>query len=259
MDEKTFWANSEPEADLPPTSLALTVPKEVSALATGAQRFVVAAGEFEIDSEAAFQVADEVQTRLKTEAKQINQKRMEFTRPIDEIKKRWMNFFAPAIYDREEAAAIYQGKMSEYRRIQREKAEAAQREAERHLAEQKRKEELAAQKLREKAAKLKTEDARQRALSEAETREQAAQMMPTSVALSSAQPQTVASNVAEIWDVEKIENLSEYLRWLADHPEWHCVLNFSAAEHKRLAKQFHTIGVPGLKFHQKDSFRTKSR
>lgn len=247
----------EPQV-LPPAELHLTVPKEVSALAAGTDRFIAQANEFEVDSEPSFQVADEVQARLKAEAKQINDKRMEFTRPIDAIKTQWMNFFKPAVDSRQEAATIYQRKMSAYRTALRLKAEAAQRESERLLREDREKKEAEARKLEEKAAKLKTAAAQEKARQEAAEIRQVAAMMPESVSLSASAPATVASNVAEIWDVEKIENMSDYLRWLADHPEWHCVLKFSDAEHKRLAKQFHSIGIPGLKFTQRDSFRTKA-
>jgi hypothetical protein len=247
----------EPQV-LPPADLHLTIPNEVSALASGTDRFIVQANEFEVDSEPAFQVADEVQARLKAEAKQINDKRMEFTRPIDAIKAQWMNFFKPAVDSRQEAATIYQRKMSAYRTVQRQKAEAAQREAEQLLREEREKKEAEARRLEEKASKLKTAAARERAEQEAAEIRQVAAMMPESVALSASAPATVASNVAEIWEVEAVVDTSAYLRWLADHPEWHTVFVFKDAEHKRLAKQFHSIGVPGLKFCQRDSFRTKS-
>ncbi len=247
------------EQVLPPTNLALTVPAEVSSIALGSDRILVAAQEFEVTTEASFQVADEIQARLKAEAKQINEKRMEFTRPIDAIKKQWMDFFAPAIDSRLAAVKVYQDKLSYYRMAQRAIAAEAQREAERVLREQRERQEAEARKLEERAAKLKTPAAQERLMHEADEIRQAAAMMPESVALAASEPKTVASNVAEIHEVEKIVDMSAYLRWLADHPEWHCVLNFKAAEHNRLAKQFHAIGVPGLKFGRRDSFRSKPR
>lgn len=247
---------NEPQV-LPPAELHLTVPAEVSAVALGSDRILMVAQEYVIDSEPAFQVGDAVQAQLKAEAKQINDKRMTFTRPLDALKEQWVDFFRPAISAREQAVRIYQSKLSAYRAEERKKAEAAQREAERLLRADREKKEAEARKLEEKAAKLKTPAAAERAMREADEIRHVAAMMPESVALAASAPQTVASNVAEIWDVEKIENMPEYLRWLADHPEWHGVLSFSAAEHKRLAKQFHAIGVPGLKFGKRDSFRSK--
>lgn len=244
---------------LPPTSLALTVPPEVTSIASGSDAILNAAQCFTVDSEPFFQVADELQCRLKAEAKQINEKRMEFTRPLDALKEQWMDFFRPAVNAREQAVRIYQQKMSDYRGAARKVALVAQREAERVLREEREAKEAEARKLEERAAKLKTPAAAEKLMNQADEIRQVAAMMPESVALAASEPKTVASNVAEIWDVEKIENMAEYLRWLADHPEWHGVLNFSAAEHKRLAKQFHAIGVPGLRFGKRDSFRSKSR
>lgn len=244
---------------LPPTELALTVPPEITSIASGADAILDAAEGFMIDSEPSFQVADEIQARLKAEAKRINEKRMGFTRPLDALKEQWLEFFRPAVNARIEAAGLYQKKMSLYRGAARMIAQAAQREAERLLREEREAKEAEARKLEEKAAKLKTPAASERLMNQADEIRQVAAMMPESVALAASEPKTVASNVAEIWEVEQIEDLPAYLRWLADHPEWHCVLNFRAAEHNRLAKQFHAIGVPGLRFGKRDSFRSKSK
>jgi hypothetical protein len=83
-----------------------------------------------VDSEPSFQLADSIQSELKNQAKVINEKRLEFTRPIDAMKKKWMEFFNPAVEDRTKAAEIYQAKMTAFRRQEREKAETARRQAE---------------------------------------------------------------------------------------------------------------------------------
>src|SRR6266508_3796505 len=166
------------EAQMPPTSLALIVPKEVEALATGSNQFVEVAEAFEVDSEPAFQVADEVQARLKAEAKAINDKRLEFTRPIDAIKKKWMDFFSPAIEGRTKAATIYQQKMSAYMRAQREEAEAARHEAEELLRKERERLEAEARRREADAAKLKSASAKAKALADAEQARQAAAIVP---------------------------------------------------------------------------------
>lgn len=260
MNEKTFWETSpeNQQAELPPTSLALTVPKDVSEISAGSNQLVTAAEEFIVDSEAAFQVADEVQARLKAEAKTINEKRLEFTRPIDAIKTKWMNFFKPAIDSRTQAAGIYQTKMSGFLRKQREENDRRQREAEALLAEQRRKQEEEARKLEEKAATRKTEASRGRLLAEAESLRTVSALAPTSVPVAPP-PQTVASNVAELWELDRIENMPEFLKWLADHPEWHGVLTLKTGEINRMARQFrNVVPVPGVRFHQRDSFRSKA-
>ena len=248
----------EPQV-MPPSTLSLTIPNETSALVANSDQFAITAEAFVIDSEVSFQMADEMQADWKAVAKAINDKRMELTKPLDKAKELWMNFFRPAIDGRTKAAATLQQKMSAYRRQEREKAEAARRQAEELARKEREKLEAEARRREEAAAKLKTRAGREKAQREAEELRQTAQMMPETFAVSAPEPQTSASNVAQIWDVEEIADMPAYLRWLADRPEWHVVLGFKDAEHKRLAKQFHSIGVPGLKFIQRDSFRSKAR
>lgn len=246
----------EPQA-LPPTELALTVPKEMTALVADASRFEIAATEFEIDSEAAFQVADQIQASLKSEAKRINDQRMELTRPIDTFKKKIVDFFSPAVDGRTKAATIYQQKMVVFRRQEREKAEAAQREADRLLQADIEAKEAEARRLEEKAPTLKTKSAKQRVLAEAAEIRQVASMMPTSVALGAPEPQTVASNVAQTWKAE-VKDTGQFLRWLILHPEWHTCVKFQDAEMNRLARQMRdAVPVQGVRFYPQESFRTK--
>ena len=248
-----------PEPPMPPTSLALTVPNEIRSLTVDASRFELAAADFEVDSEAAFQVADQIQTSLKVEAKKINDQRLEFTRPIDAIKKKWLDWFAPATEGRLKAATIYQLKMSAYRREQQANAEAARRQAEELLRREREAKEAEARRLEEKAARLKTPAAVNRALAEAQEVRQVAAMMPETVAVVAAEPQTVASNVATIWKAD-IVNPAEFLGWLITRPEWLSCVTFQTGEMNRLARQMRdAVAVPGVKFSPTDSYRTKSR
>lgn len=270
MNEQTFWETQVPKATpptkenptepagLPPTSLALTVPKEVSALAVGSQQTVEIANQFVVDSEAAFQVADIQQAQLKAEAKQLTEKRMEFTRPIDALKKKWTEFFSPAVDGRMQAAGIYQTKMSAFLRKQREENAERQRQAEALIAEENRKKEEAARKLEEKAAKLKTPAAQQKALAEAETIRNVAALTPPSIPMAPP-PTAVASNVAQTWKAE-ILGTGMFLRWLILHPEWESCIQFKDAEMNRLARQMRdAVSVPGVRFYPQESFRTKPR
>lgn len=248
----------EPQV-LPPTELALEVPKEMTALVANASNFEIAANDFTVDSEASFQVADQIQASLKSEAKKINDQRMELTRPIDTFKKKIVDFFAPAVDGRHKAAQIYQFKMSAFRRQEREKAEAAQREAERLLREDREKKEAQARRLEEKAAALKSDKAKQKALQEAEELRQIAALTPETVALSAPAPQTVASNVAETWKAE-VKDTGQFLRWLILHPEWHSCVKFQEAEMNRLARQMrNVVPVQGIRFYTQESFRTKRK
>ncbi len=244
---------------MPPTNLSLVVPSEMNTLVTGSDRLVTEAESFVVDSEVTFQLADEIQNTLKDEAKTINSKRLDFTRPLDALKTQWMEFFRPAVDGRTKAAAVYQGKMSAYSREQRAIAEAAQRQAEELARKEREKLEAQARERDEAAAKLKTRAGREKAAREAEELRQTAQMMPETFAVSAPAPATVASNVAQVWKGE-VSNVAEFLQWLATRPEWFTVLDFKPAELNRMAKQFsNTLKVPGTRFYQEDSFRSKGR
>jgi len=251
-------STTEQEATMPPTTLALTVPSEMSQLVSGSDRFELAAQEFVVDSEPAFQVADEMQTSLKAEAKKINDLRMDFTRPLDKLKEAWMSFFRPAVEGRTKAAAIYQQKMSAYMRAEREKAEAARREAEELLRKECERLEAEARKREADALKMKSATAKAKALADAEQARQAAAIVPETVALSAPEPQTVASNIATIWKAE-VQNPVEFLQWVITRPEWISCVTFKDAEMNRLARQMRdAVKVPGVKFSPEESFRTKS-
>lgn len=251
---------NEPQL-LPPTELALQVPQEVTTISSGSDLILTSAQECVVDSEPSFQLADEIQAQLKAEAKQINEKRMEFTRPLDSLKEQWVKFFCPAVNAREQAVRIYQQKMSTFRAQERQKALLAQQEAERVLREQKERQEAEARKLEAKAASLKTPSRANELMREADDIRQAAAMMPESVALAVSAPATVASSVSEPWIVESFTDVGKFLHWLADHPEWHFILNLRTDTRavNRFADQCHVLEIPGVKFKQKDVYRSKSR
>lgn len=243
--------------ELPPTNLTLAVPPEIRPLLVSVDHLQLQAEDFVVDSEPSFQLADSIQAGLKAQAKEINDKRLEFTRPIDTLKKKWMEFFNPAVEDRTKAAAIYQAKMSDFRRRQREQAEAARRQAENLARQEREKLEAEARAKEQKAARLKTVAAQEKAMREADELRQTAAMMPESFAVSAAEPQTVASNVAQIWRGE-VETRTLFLQWLMEHPEWLTCVEFKAGEVNRLARQVQqVVKVPGLRVTQEDSFRTK--
>ncbi len=213
---------------------------------------------FVVDSEAAFHVADTVQTEMKAAVKQLNDERLQITRPIDDFKQQFLDAAKPAIDNFTAAAKCYTDQMSAYRRQQREKAEAARLESERLLRLERERQEAAARKLEEKAATLKTAAAQEKAKQEAAEIRQVAAMMPETVALSAPEPQTVASNVATIWKAEVL-NPVEFIQWLITRPEWMTCIQFKDAEMNRLARQMRdAIPVPGVKFTPEESYRSKA-
>jgi hypothetical protein len=237
-------------------------------LAEEAKRECEAALTHVIDSEAAYQVVDTSTAVFKGKAKQIHEERLSLTRLIDDFKQ----VFVDA---ENESAGLYgntvktlEERMSAYRRQKKLDAQQAQLDAEKNLAQRRSDLESEAAKLEHHASTLKTDAARGRVLAEAESLRQTATLMPTSVALVAAEPQNVANDVGEKWELEELLNVGEFLRWLADHSEWHSLvvdpkkkkIHFPKGETNRMAKQYRdVVPVPGAKFGYKDSFRTKSR
>lgn len=237
-------------------------------LAETAERECSDALTHEIDSEAAFQIVDTLMVGFKKKVKEIDAERLAHTRPIDDFRQVVHGAGKAPIDIYERGIKALEQRMSVYRLQKRLEAQQAQRAAEDELAAKRERLESDAGKLEQKANTLKTESARERTLSEAEALRQAAAMTPTTVALSVPEPQAVASDIGEKWEWESFPNLSDFLRWLADHPEWHSLVvnpktkkpHFPVGEMNRMAKQFRdVVPVPGAKFRAIDSFRTKSR
>lgn len=222
------------------------------------EALVPAANEFTVTNEAEFQFADEMRVELESQAKQLDSQRIGITRPIDDLKSYIMAQVKPAIDNNKSAAAIYNRKALDFRRAERQKAEEARREAE---AEQRRKQEelrRAAEKREAEANKLKTEAARARAQAEADALKMAAEQTPIVMAVSAPVPVATASNVVEKWDAQVV-NASDFLRWLADHPEWMNIVSFGKGPMNRLASQYKdTLPIPGVSITSSEAFRKKA-
>lgn len=217
---------------------------------------------FLVDSEAAFQLADSLQTGLKTRVKDIGTERLSLTRVIDDFKKHVTDAEKSAVDPLNSAVQIYQMKMFAFRAEIQRKAQEAQRESERLLQETKNRELERARKLEERAALLKTESAKQKLYDQADSIKQAATLMPESVPVSAAEPTTVASDLRDNWKGEpKQGRMKDALLWLAEHPEWHDIVQFTAAGLKRMAKQFHNVPEKAepFRFWNDQGFATKRR
>lgn len=219
------------------------------------------AGEFVVDSEAAMQVADVAQAELKKDVTTWEAKRLSLTRPLDDLKSAVMDPSRDGVINRKAAIGVYQQKVSAFRAQERHKALLAQQEAERVLREQKERQEAEARRLEAHAATLKTPSRAEALMREADDLRAAAAMMPESVALAASAPATVASSVSEPWIVDSFTDVGKFLHWLADHPEWHSILKLEPNTRPmlRFADQCHVLEIPGVKFKQKDVFRSKSK
>lgn len=223
------------------------------------ESLVPAAEEMVVDSEASFQFCDEMRVELETAAKGLDAQRMNLTRPIDDLKSFVMAHVKPAIDNNKAAAMIYNRKALTYRAEQRAIAQAAQREAERIQRETQARLEAEARKREAAAAKLKSEAGRKKAMEEAEALRQAAVHTPVTMAVSAPAPQATASNVVEKWESE-VTNVSAFLRWLSDHPEWQNVITFGKAGMNKIAGQYKdSLPIPGVRIWSEEGFRKKAQ
>lgn len=217
---------------------------------------------FVVDSEAAFQLADSLQTDLKARVKDIGTERLSLTRAIDDFKKVITDAEKSVSDPCNKAVQIYQMKMFAFRAEVQKKAQEAQRESERLLQETKNRELERARKLEERAALLTKESAKQKLYDQADSIKQAATLMPESVPVSAAEPTTIASDLRDNWKGEpKQGRMKDALLWLAEHPEWWDVIDFKAAPMKRMAKQFHNVPdkAEPFRFWNDQGFATKRR
>lgn len=211
---------------------AKEISEETGSIVETAQQFV-------IDSEAAFQLADTIQAGLKKKSKDLNDERLAITRPVDDFKQQFIDTAKPAIDNFAVAISTYQRKMADWLNAHEEDRKRVQAEGEKLLEQ----------------------------MRESEPDPAVAALIPTSIAPAPA-PKAVASDVGEPWEVKEFTNMSDFLRWLADHPEWHSLvrhpktrkLHFPVGEMNRMARQFRdVVPVPGVKFHKTFAFRSKAK
>lgn len=262
----------EPQT-LPPTELALTVRPLPAELLNRFDAFLLAAdvklaesqqtlnsvNSLEVDSEAAYITMGTILAAAKKRDKANENERLELTRPIDDFKQQFLDADRPVHQNYLQIFDVSTSKMSAYHARRQAEEKKRQLEAEAEIARQKAAQEAEARKLEERASKLKSPEKAEELMRQADVIRQVSAMTPDSVALAPSEPKGGASTSSEIHEVESIVDMSAYLRWLADHPEWHCVLDFKTIEHNRLAKQFHALGVPGLKFKTRIVYRSKAK
>lgn len=223
------------------------------------EKLVVHANEFSIESEVEFQFADDMKVELAGELKELDARRMELTRPLDDFKAYIMEKMREATATIQAAGQIYSQKAMAYRRAEREKAEAARREAERVQREKQARLEAEARKREEAARKLKSEAGRQRAADEAEALRLAAQATPTTF-VEAPLPQTSSSNVREVW-LWEVSDQQAFFHWLADSPMEHDAVEFKKRPMDMLAARAGKSGqkIPGLTITQDEKFVKKAR
>ena len=102
---------------------------EMGELLAKSEQLIPQAEEFEVTDEVSFQFSDDMRVECQSEGELIDKRRLNLTRPIDDIKGFVVSQAKPVVSNYDRASKIYGDKAMAYRRAEREKAEAARREA----------------------------------------------------------------------------------------------------------------------------------
>jgi hypothetical protein len=108
---KTKPAPSPDVTPPPANSVTVAAPTPDNPDNAKAMTVVTYAEQFVITSASDSAKAQEERARLNTEIKALTDKRMELTRPLDALKKKWMDFFGAPIGKFQQALTIFDGKI----------------------------------------------------------------------------------------------------------------------------------------------------
>lgn len=200
---------------------------EAKAAAADAETMLSTARAFAVTTAAQYTAAGEELKRIKAKAKELEAQRVGMTRPLDETKKRIMDWFRDPLQYLADAESSIKRAIGAYdaeqRRLQQEAekaaAEAARKERERMEAEAARAEQAAREKREREEAKARELEAKGRAaeaeakrkaaeeaeaarLREAEAKRAAAASMPTAPVVHFEQPKVAGVSSRQVWKFE---------------------------------------------------------
>lgn len=230
---------------LPERTVTLAFAPETTQELTGAERSLMLAKDFVVDSPEMYTVAGSELRDVKTRYRQLDDMRKSLTHPLDVLKRQWMEFFRPAMESLKEAEKIYKKTMLAYDDEQERK----RREEEARLREQARKE----QERLEKRAEL----ARQKGREEkAEELQQQAESIPTPI-VSTPKPTAPGISTRTLWRV-RITNKMELIQAVADGKAPSDVLDVNMKVLDKLAVALHeNLSYPGVEVYSEKSMASR--
>lgn len=161
----------------PNESIPAEVATNATALATRdqAQRILTVAESYTIDSREMFELAGAELRTISTRRKAIEEERLKITRPIDESKKRVMEFFRAPLEILDQAERLLKGELAKFETAERQRIAAERAEAERVARAEREEAERVAREARERAEAERREAARLAAEARSEAEQKAAQ------------------------------------------------------------------------------------
>lgn len=204
---------------------------DAAALESSASLQLVVARGMQIVDDDMYAIAGEELKAARAKIKELNEKRLAITRPMDEAKRRIMDLFNPALDKLDEASTLIAGAMSLYYDAKERAAKEARRLAEdeaakqrAHLAAEARRKEEEAKALAAEAAKTTGATAQQAQLeaaakeTEARNLAQQATMVVAAPPPEIARPKSAGAAPAKVWDFEVV-SLLDLAKWVVAHPD----------------------------------------
>lgn len=260
---------------------ATAAPPEVAsdpkllALPTQAEREVDCAKALVIDSPEMADIAADSLGQVSKRRKAIEEQRLALTRPMDEAKRRVMEFFGRALDPLTTAEGLIRGKLSQYHAAERERVARELRAQQEAAAQERREREAEAAKAREaeraaqaeadrlarEAAESGSADAARAAeeaelerqaaadqLVQAEAEAEAATFAPPAVVRDT--PKVAGASFRGAWKAE-CTDLAALIRAAATNPQLHCLLKVDTTALGQMARaQKGAVAIPGVRFYQ---------
>lgn len=192
-------------------------------------------------------------TVIKTAYSKVDEARKSFTRPLDDLKKRFMDLFRPAETELKNAEAIAKRALLDYQAEERRKAEEAERKA-RAEAEAARKAEEERLRQEQEAAELAGD---MRKAEELEQEKAAIESMPEVVPPVVDAPKIQGVSTSKLWK-GRVTNMSALLKHIVDSGNFENLVEVNQSALNQLAKSTKgTLNIPGVEFYAEESMAVR--
>lgn len=225
----------------------VTIGRPDPATLARSEQLLVAAQTYVIDGEDMLEAAGQDLAAVRAAAKELEDRRLLITRPIDQAKAQVMALFEPAKKRLQQADNLLTNAIRNYR---------AKVEQERRLAEARAEE--AARKEREKLERQAAQLEQKGKAEKAAALRDVAATVPTAVVLPEAGKMS-ALTTRGTWKAE-ITDKVELIKYIAANPQWAYLLEPDMAKLNGLARtQKENLALPGVKAKEVENFAANTR
>ena len=225
-----------PAIEMEPAAITYQHPEQ-SALSEAADRVLIVAKSFVIDSPDMATIAAEELAKIKGHIKRLDDERKSITKPMDEAKKNVMDIYKPALETFGQAETFLKQAILNFQQEEDRKARIAAAERERIAAAERAKLEVKAEKLE---ARGKDSSA---VRLQAELVSVAPVVTPAPVKLS-------GTSSRSVWKAKVTDKLA-LVKYIAENPSWLHLLDVSESAIGAQAKAMKTASpIPGLEFYE---------